>query len=42
MSYIHFGTFRIDDAVDKADTFTGEGISEVNRLMCNARMDDVV
>ena len=23
-------------------TFTGEGISEVEGLMCNARMDDVV
>ena len=42
MYYTHFGTFRTDDAVDKAGTFTGGGISEIEGLMCNARMDDVV
>ena len=37
-----FGTFRTDDAGDKTGTFTGEGISEVEGLMCSAGMDDIV
>ena len=41
MYYIHFGTFRVDDAVDKADKFTDESISEKEGLLCNARVDDV-
>ena len=36
-----FGTFRKDGAVDKVCTFTGEGTSEVEWLMCSAGMDDV-
>ena len=40
MSYIHFGTFRIGDAVDKAGTFTGEGICEVVGLMCRPNVKD--
>ena len=42
MSYIHFTTFRTDDAVDKTGTFTGEGVSEVEGLMCTAGTDDIV
>ena len=38
MSYIHFGTFRIDDAVDKAGTFTG--VCEVVGLMCRPNVKD--
>ena len=29
LSYIHFRTFRTNDAVDKTGTFTGEGVSEI-------------
>ena len=36
-----FGMFRTNYAVDEASTFTGEGISEVERLMGSAGMDDV-
>lgn len=37
-----FRTFRTDDAVDKTCTFTGEGIGEVEGLMCSAGMDYIV
>ena len=30
-----------DDALDKTGSFTGEGMGEKVRLMCNAEMDDV-
>ena len=33
--------FRTNDAVDEACTFTGEGTSDVEGLMCSARIDDV-
>ena len=42
LSYIHFRTFRTDDVVGKTGTFTGDGISEVEGLMCSTGMDDVV
>ena len=38
---MHFGTFRTDYAVEKACTFTGEGIGEVVGLTCCTGMDEV-
>ena len=38
----HHLDLYILDTVDKTGTFTREVISEVEGLMCSARMDDVV
>ena len=42
LSFIHFRTFRTNDAVHKTVAFTGEGISEVEGLMHSTGMDDIV